>query len=132
MGGLQHLLVSCPFVQTPHLSGPIHIQRRQSEPPQRRRWHSIISPNPKILKSQGNFRVCFQGKECWCQAACKHGAVGTMQSRFIKVQSGLHDSVDKYDITPTYPVSNPCCRLCVSGFVSSLSRLVSYWTVSFL
>lgn len=113
-------------------SGPIHVWRRQSELPQRRRWHGIISPNPKILKSQGNFRVCFRGKECWCQAACKHGAVGTMQRRFIKVQSGLHDSVDKYDVTRTYPISNPCCHLCVSGFVSSLSRLVSYWTASFL
>ncbi|KAH0510758.1 Glutamyl-tRNA(Gln) amidotransferase subunit B, mitochondrial [Microtus ochrogaster] len=33
LGGLQPLLVSCPFVQTPHLSGPIHIRHRQSELP---------------------------------------------------------------------------------------------------
>lgn len=47
------------------------------------------------------------------------------EQEFIKVQSGLHDSVDRYDVTPTYlPISNRCCQLCLSGFVSSLSGLV--------
>lgn len=36
LGGLQHLLVSFPFVQAPYLSSPTHIQHRQAELPQRR------------------------------------------------------------------------------------------------